>query len=193
MKLRKIVHNYTMIIDEYTDIFARFLETIPEYNDKLAENYTPQALMLTKHLSFDCLFSQDNEVVAFCGVFNNGRYPDEVQRILNRTYINPKFRNYTLSGPGPIWSCTQHIVPYQLQQYDIKTAFVSVEGRKGKSFLQRWIQRAPSRDSEWKLSKRLYQVSDARNKGCYQYIAYSGDLWTDDSVTLEEWYDLPEK
>lgn len=188
MKLRKIVNNQEIIDSKYTEILLRYLPNITE--DKLAENYQLSNLMLNKHLSFDCIFTQDDEIVAFCGIFNGGRYPENVHRILNRTYVSPIYRNNALNGG---YFCTQHILPYQLQQYNLDTVFVSVEGRKGYPYLQQWVKHAPARDSIWRVSDKLYQVSDARNQGCYQYIAVNGDFWTDDTVTYEEWMLLPGK
>jgi len=193
MKIIKVIDHGQFIINDYSDILFDEIDKLAKSDDKLADNYKMENLQLRKHLSFDAAFTNNNELIAFCGIFNGGRYPDGIYRILNRTYVSPKFRIKGLRGG---FFCTKNILTHQLNQYKdlISTAFVSVEELKGKSYLTAWIANAPPfNNSKWILSDGFVQVSNAHNKGCYQYIAYNGTLWTDDIIDKEAWLALPEK
>lgn len=59
----------------------------------LAENYSVDRLVVADHDTFVVLRDKSTgQCIGFGGVYNNGRYPDQIGRFLNRTYIFPEFR-----------------------------------------------------------------------------------------------------
>jgi hypothetical protein len=158
---------------------------------KFASNYSRQRLQLENHLSFDALVLGD-EVVTWAGLYNGGRFPPGVFRVMNRLYISPKFRSPTCAYRP---YARLKILPFQVHRYQsrIKRLIMSREGPSARYFLRRWVKyNAP--DSDWKITDRMIQVAPAEERSCFQFIAYkdySEIEWNPRSLTPAEWKALP--
>ncbi|MCJ8277221.1 MAG: hypothetical protein HRT44_03830 [Bdellovibrionales bacterium] len=164
-------------------------KTIAEGTDKYALNYQFHKLELKRHKAFDLLLNQEGEIAGWCGLFNGGRYPDGVFRIMNRLYLDPKYRK-------PFFA------PYTRQLYfqqkercadSIKLLFLSRNELKGKYHVKRWAK-YNSGEEGWKVSDQLVKVAKGEDQMSYQYIAYKEYKpveWNLRSVTEEEWLKLP--
>lgn len=185
-----IVTNNKICCDsKWINLIKKECDSIAKSNDSLAKNYTWDNLQVEKHKSFDILVHND-EIVSWCGLFNGGRYPTGIYRIMNRLYLNPKYRNKKY----PAYA--RHILyPYQrsVHKDDIKMLFLSRDGLAGKYHNLRWIKYS-SGEEGWTLSDYMIQVCNAEKKGCYQYISYKNfsdvnmlDMWNPKSISEEEW------
>lgn len=176
---------------EWKDRFLAGIEEIQNLDDPKAANYLPENFGFEKHLRIDLLMgydeNQDAHLMGFCGVFNGGRFPEGVYRILNRAYVFPNFRSPKFAA-----LLSQYVLPKQIEEEKEKLKFIFVSREKpwGKNFLADWVTHfAP--DSEWKVSEKMYQVvPKGWRKGCFQYIAYrefEPSLWKPEKIDEKTW------
>lgn len=151
-----------------------------------------QRLELDKHEQFDLIINNENkDIMAWCGLFNGGRYPNGVFRIMNRLYINNDYRSKYFNPFTRIL--------YWAQRYrsrdKIKLLFLSREGEKGKRLVQNWVKRGAS-ENGWKVSDDLIKVANGADKSSYQFIAYkffdNKLIWNPPFISLSEWKELKE-
>lgn len=165
------------------------LKTIQDGKHRTSENYSLDRMELDKHLTFDLLVNNQDEIISFAGLLNGGRYPDGIYRVLNRTWVAEEYRVNHASFP---FLTSRFILSEQIARHrpQLKLIFVSRERLAGRLFLKRWCRQQP-RDEEWQLSQKLIQVvPEVEKKSCYQYICFRnlcGVEWTPKSVTPEQW------
>lgn len=162
---------------------------ISKSGDKYAANYSFEHLELFKHKAFDVLVDSSGELVGWCGLFNGGRYPEGVFRIMNRLYLRPEYRS---SFFKPI---TRELYRRQVGRHraGIRMLFLSRNELKGKYHLKRWIKYGAGEEG-WKLSDGLVQVSPTHRQPGFQYIAYkkwSPVDWPLRMISEDEWTELP--
>lgn len=135
------------------------------------ENYT-HSLHIEEHLIFTMgLNMESHELIGFSGVYNGGRYPKGVYRILNRTFTNPKYRAH---GKMPVFHSTC-IFPHHFDylKTHAKVLFFSREGFAEKSIrrvcqsLKHWTK------TDWIQPKGFYKVATGKRKANYQKAAYA--------------------
>jgi len=162
----------------------------------LWENY--QNIDITEYEAM-IINTRDDVPAAFHGVYNNGRWPDNVSRICNRAYINPYFR---LRGQG--LEITADNIKYVLGLYPLwkkDVLFISrgvqydnpkVSWKKFQKFAEFVIART---GFDLVYDNKLYQCCGSECKECYQFA-----LWYDPknirhtldikSITQQEWKNL---
>lgn len=143
---------------------------------------------------------RDGIPAAFHGIYNNGRWPDNVSRFCNRAYINPYFRDL---GQGLEITCKN--IKYVLDNYN--------QWNKDVLFISRGVQYDNAQVSWRKFQKfcnflidktgynliyddRLYQCCPSACKDCYQFC-----VWFDPknlknalnihNISIEDWALLP--
>lgn len=175
LKRIQIVKNNSAV-NEQSEWISRFLKKayeISKSDDPKAQNYSEKNLDLLNHLSFDLLAIDDN-IIAFCGIYNGHRFPTGVFRILNRCYVAPDHRVKKLGNFSQLNS--QKLLPIQLQEFqqEIKLGFASREGINGHLFLEKWS--SLQKNLHWTVSDHLYHVAPQSNKStAFQHICYYGD------------------
>jgi hypothetical protein len=157
--------------------------------DRYAANYSFSRLELTKHKAFDVLLYK-GEIAGWCGLFNGGRYPEGVFRIMNRLYLNPKYRG---SFFRPY---TRKLYFDQVRRHraDIRMLFLSRNHLKGKFHVRRWAKYGAGEEG-WTVSDGLVKVAPAENQLCYQYISYRKYApvdWPERQISEADWRRLPE-
>lgn len=176
----------------------KYLEQLQEYikdsADTYSNNYTFKHLHLEQHLALDCLVDNHDKIFALAGVFNGGRYPDGVYRVLNRLWARSDYRT---GASSPFLS--QTFLPEQLKEFEeiIDVAFVSIQGQKGKKFLNNtWQKIAPKWGIGWRTFPLIVKVSPSVRKAGYQYVSYTSKrnivIWPTAGITEEEYNNLPD-
>jgi len=162
----------------------------------LWENYQKIDLKTYDHMIVNV---RDGIPAAFHGIYNNGRWPNNVSRFCNRAYINPQFRDL---GQG--LEITHKNIKYVLDNYD----------RWGKDvlFISRGVQYDNAKISWKKFQKfceflikntgynltyddKLYQCCPTNCKDCYQFC-----VWYDPknikntlnihNISIDQWAEL---
>ncbi len=178
-------------------VLRNFYDTLAEIHcsrDSKRSNYTQDALDLTGHALFDLAVDENKNIGTFCGVYNGGRYPAGVYRLLNRVYVTPHFRN---RHGLHMALATKYLLPAQYEEICDRSdlVFVSREGALGRESLGRWL-RVHWGHSAWRVHPRYVQVvPGVRNKRTFQAIAYQCIRKTDwffEELDDAEWQMLPE-
>lgn len=177
----------------------KYLEQVQEHvlnsNDIYKNNYTIKNLKLEGHLALDCLVDNNDKIFALCGIFNGGRYPPGVYRVLNRLWAREDMRTGS-------WSpfLTKSFLPDHLKEFNdiLKVIFVSIQGEKGKKILSNfWLKtQAPQWGTGWKMYPKIVKVAPCEQKSCYQYVVYNSKIpgdncWPVTGITLEDYDKLP--
>jgi hypothetical protein len=184
--------NNGQVVSEWITPLEKLLQKISSGEDRLAQNYSLQNMKLAEHLSFDILLNEKNEIISFAGVYNGGRYPEGVYRVLNRTWVH---EDYRVSHGAFLYLTSKCILPVQLERLksELKLVFVSRERLTGRRFLHKWVQHQEQPEL-WKVSEDLVQVvPNVEKKSCYQYIcvrSFAPVEWVAKSVTPDLWQKL---
>jgi len=163
---------------------------------ELWENY--QKINLDDYIAM-IVYLQDGIPGAFHGVYNNGRWPDNVARIGNRAYIAPHLReqkNGFLIAAKNIkfaldnydkWGKDVLFMSKPMQYNNVETSW-----KKFQMYSKWWTK---STGYEWVCDDRIYQSCPAECKDCYQFCT-----WYDPknlkntldikSLEAKEWYNL---
>ena len=185
-----LIENNTLVGDEkYFNMVESECEKIVVSSDKYAENYSFKRLDLFGHKAFDILVNNDSKLVGWCGLYNGGRYPEGIFRIMNRLYIAPDYReNYF----NPI---TRSLYFDQRKRHEpsIKMLFLSRNEKKGRLHVKKWVK--DCKEEGWSVSDNLVKVANCEKKACYQYIAYKKMVdidWPHDELAYDKWLLLDE-
>ena len=162
-----------------------------DLSHRLWKNY--QTINLTDYEHMIVNF-RDGKPAAFHGIFNKGRWPENVSRFCNRAYITPYFRNL---GQG--LEITSNNIKFVLDQYynwgkDI--LFISrgvqydnpeISWRKFDKFCKFVIK---STGYQLTYDNRLYQCCPTACKDCYQFCVWYNpkDIAVNiHNISIEEW------
>jgi hypothetical protein len=159
----------------------------------LWENY--QNIDITQYETMVVTTCEDRPA-SFQGIYNRGRWPENVSRFCNRAYINPYFRN---QGHG--LEITWRNINYTLDNYNkwnkdvlfisrgVQYDNVEVSWLKFKKFCQFLIEKT---GYNLQFDDKLYQCCPKLCKDCYQFC-----VWYDPkdlrksleiaSVSKEQW------
>jgi hypothetical protein len=190
---RIIIKRPNFFDKEWSDKIIKYLSEAPDFafSGKI-DNYRKR-LNIEEHFAFDLIIGPNEEIITFCGIYNNGRYPDGVFRILNRTFVAPEYRYHLKKFSG---ITSQLILKEQLQELasDLKYIFISREGVRADQFLNFWVKNfAPVGD--WEVSKEYVQVvPGCMKKSCFHLIAFrkGSDInWNPQRISKEKWLELP--
>ena len=182
------------VVSEWIVPLETLLHKISKSSDRLALNYSLENMSLKEHLSFDILLNQVNEIISFAGVYNGGRYPEGVYRILNRTWVR---EDYRVKHGAFAYLTSKYILPAQFERLKnkLKVVFVSRERLTGRRFLLKWVQHQPD-FSVWTVSDQFVQVVPGiEKKSCYQYIcsrAFADADWKPNKISSSQWERLIE-
>ena len=178
---------------EWRAPLLKLLERISQSSHRMAGNYRLENIDLAGHLSFDLLVNGKNEIVSFAGVYNGGRYPEGVFRILNRAWVEETLR--VQHGAFPFLT-SRLILPVQLENLkkELKVVFVSRDRPSAKFFLRKWRLQQPE-PAQWQISEKMvHVVPEVDRAGCYQYICYrklQPVEWHPVEITESEWAKKP--
>jgi hypothetical protein len=185
------------IVDESSPVWAELYAIAQEDKSHwLWENYQKINLADYEHMIVNI---RDGKPAAFHGIYNNGRWPDNVSRFCNRAYINPYFRDLKQG-----LEITHRNIKFVLDNYDY--------WGKDALFISRGVQYDNAEISFKKFQKfcdflikttgypliyddLLYQCCNDHCKDCYQFC-----VWYDpynqkkslkiNTVTIEQWGSL---
>ena len=140
----------------------------------LWENYQKINLAEYEHMVLDVI---DNEPAFFHGIYNNGRWPANVSRICNRSYMHPKFRkagigldiigrNITfLLDSYPRWGKDVLFISRGVQYNN-----VSVTWKKFEKFVE--YLRKYTGYNDLVYDDRMYQCCPSACRDCYQFCVW---------------------
>lgn len=96
-------------------------------NHRNASNYYDLDKKIHKFDSFEILYD-DEKIVAFSGLWNNGSFPKNIARSSTRTYYHPDYRNK--GGARKVRWSEDYFIPYEVNraiELGYEYAFISIE------------------------------------------------------------------
>lgn len=182
----------------------REFEDIREYclseQNWLSENYTKENLKIEDHQGYCVVFDKTNgEPTIMGGVFNDGRYPNYVARILNRLYVFPKYRtNASTMIDGCIMVHQRLTLPLiAANNFDLYFTTMQNRNKPSKGWWQIWkrAMQAGSNDF-WKEKDGYIQGCPWNVQKCWQNFVYheitegSFNRWNPEILDHDQWLKL---
>lgn len=152
-------------------------------NHRNAKNYYNLDQVVDKFDSFEIIYD-DNNIVAFSGLWNNGHYPNNTVRCSTRTYYHPDYRNRG-SKRNVRWS-EDWFIPYEVDkaiQLGYEYAFISIELLMRRRSMQDLVNYI-SKDRNWILHDNMCNTCRQHNdtgkfigvnkdSNCWQNVCYT--------------------
>ena len=187
------IHDYKVIqssTPEWEEIYAVAQQ---DTEHLLWENY--QTIKLEEY-DYMILYMNNNTPAGFHGIYNNGRWPENISRICNRAYLAPYYRKL---GEGPeITSNNIKFVLDNYNQWDKDVLFISrgvqydnvgITWRKFEKFCK-FLEKTVGHKLVY--DNYLYQCCSTECKDCYQFCVWYDPKGLKNSldinrITQEEW------
>ena len=162
----------------------------------LRKNYTKESLIIEEHLGYGVVYKiSTGEPMCMGGLYHDPLYPADTARMLNRTYIFPKFRSNSISGFTLACKiCHQHLVLPLINKNNFKCYFITMQNRdkETKGWWDVWkLAMDRAGDGYWQPGAGYVQTKDVNVQKCWQNYVYSGNF-TLPTITHEQWLRLPE-
>ena len=163
-------HNLTSSTELWKEIYHIAKE---DHSHLLWENY--QNIDLSQYETM-VVTTCDDIPASFQGIYNNGRWPENVSRFCNRAYINPYFRNL---GQG--LEITWRNIKYTLDNYErwnkdvlfisrgVQYNNVEISYKKFQKFCEFLIEKT---GYDLYYDDKLYQCCPMLCKDCYQFCVW---------------------
>ena len=164
-------------IKDWVEDFEKVRSQILKSQDSNKHNYTFERFDLHKQEEITVVYWK-GEIVAFSSLYRNeGYYPEDISRVLNRMWKAPKIR----------FLAFHYIIPFTMLSIQLskaislkKTAvFISLEGKR--NWLKALTAYLKEKDERWIYCEKQYKVAPGEDESCWQNIAY---------LPLKQGYDL---
>jgi hypothetical protein len=134
------------------------------------------------------------------GVFNDGRYPANVAKQINRLYTFPEFRmKHTDMTDGFRVTCSLIDALEAVNNYDVYLITMQNRPRGGKRWWDTWVKHMDiASNSKWTLGTGYIQTCNAQVQKCWQnYVYYETKAgaftkWNPAIINDEGWASMPE-
>ena len=162
----------------------------------LRKNYTVDSLIIEEHLGYGVVYkTSTGEPMVMGGLYQDPSYPSNTARMLNRTYIFPKFRSSSLRGLALAYRiCHEQLIFPLMKQNNFDCYFITMQNRdkETKGWWEVW-KRAMSLASNdyWTAGEGYIQTKNVNVQKCWQNFVYHGPL-TMPTITHDNWVSLPE-
>lgn len=181
--------------------FEEVRELCLQEDNWLRYNYTKENLILEQHTGYGVVYqTSTGKPMVMGGVFNNGRYPKNIAKQINRLYTFPEFRmKNTDMTDGFRVTCSLIDALEKVNQYDIYLITMQNRNRCGKRWWDTWIHHMDkASNGKWLLRQGYIQTCPWMVQKCWQNFVYCEmqkglfDEWNPKIIFEEEWQLLPE-
>lgn len=188
-----------------------YYESCPEFEEArelclqednwLRYNYTKENLMVEQHTGYGVVYqTSTGKPMVMGGVFNDGRYPKNVAKQINRLYTFPEFRmKHTDMTDGFRVTCSLIDALEKVNNYEVYLITMQNRQRGGKRWWDTWVHHMDiASNSKWTLGQGYIQTCPWMVQKCWQnYVYYetrkgSFNEWNPKIIFEEEWQSLPE-
>jgi hypothetical protein len=200
-------HRYD-IIDTHIKIYY---ESNPEFEEIrklclsednwLRYNYTKENLVIEHHTGYGVVYqTSTGKPMVMGGVFNDGRYPKNVAKQINRLYTFPEFRmKHTDMTDGFRVTCSLIDALEKVNDYEVYLITMQNRNRGGKRWWDTWVHHMDiASNRKWTLINGYIQTCPWMVKKCWQNFVYCETVpgafnsWNPILITDEEWHSMPE-
>ena len=167
----------------------------------LRKNYTKENLVIEQHTGYGVVYQKSTgKPMVMGGVFNDGRYPKNVAKQINRLYTFPDFRmKHTDMTDGFRVTCSLIDALEKVNTYEVYLITMQNRPRGGKRWWDTWVQHMDlASNSKWTLGKGYIQTCPWMVQNCWQNFVYYETVskaftaWNPTTITDEEWQNMPE-
>lgn len=184
-----------------TPEFEKVRELCLEEDNWLRYNYTKENLVVEQHTGYGVVYqTSTGKPMVMGGVFNDGRYPNNVAKMINRLYTFPEFRmKHTDMTDGFRVTCSLIDKLVSLNSYEVYLITMQNRNRGGKRWWDTWRHHMDiASNNKWQFKEGYIQTCPWNVQKCWQNFVYfetvSGafDSWNPTIITDEDWYKMPE-
>jgi hypothetical protein len=170
-------------------------------NNWLRSNYTNENLVVEQHTGYGVVYQKSTgKPMVMGGVFNDGRYPPNVAKQINRLYTFPDFRmKHTDMTDGFRVTCSLIDALEAVNNYDVYLITMQNRPRGGKRWWDTWVKHMDiASNSKWTLGKGYIQTCNAQVQKCWQNYVYCETRqgafieWDPDIIDDNGWVGIPE-
>ena len=188
-----------------------YYETSPEFEEIrniclqednwLKQNYTKENLIIEQHTGYGVVFqTSTGKPMVMGGVFNDGRYPKNVAKMINRLYTFPDFRmKFTDMTDGFRVTCSLIDKLIEINNYDLYLITMQNRHRGGKRWWDTWVRHMDiASNSKWTLGSGYIKTCNANVQKCWQNYVYletkvnAFDDWNPNIIDDQVWQSLEE-
>jgi hypothetical protein len=172
-----------------------------EENNWLQKNYTKENLILEQHTGYGVVYQKSTgKPMVMGGVFNDGRYPKNVAKQINRLYTFPEFRmKHTDMTDGFRVTCSLIDALEAVNTYEVYLITMQNRPRGGKRWWDTWVKHMDiAGNGKWTLGSGYIQTCNAQVQKCWQNYVYcetkTGAFknWNPAIINDEGWAIMPE-
>jgi hypothetical protein len=173
-----------------------------EEDNWLSDNYTVENLIVEDHNGYAVAYTIDtNEPVMMAGVYNNGRYPSNVGRMVNRLYMFPKFRSTPVDMIDGFVMAHERIIYPLMQINSFDCYFITMQNRAkpSKGWWEVWKRSMQAASNNyWQEADGYVQSCPWPVKKCYQNFVYKDIVpgafanWNPSVIDHDTWLTLEE-
>ena len=176
------------------------LECLEEDN-WLRKNYTKENLILEQHSGYGVVYQKSTgKPMVMGGVFNDGRYPKNVAKQVNRLYTFPEFRlKHTDMTEGFRVACILIDALEKVNTYDIYLITMQNRPRAGKRWWDTWVKHMDiASNGKWTLGAGYIQTCPWPVQKCWQNFVYHEKTpnafakWNPPIIDHCQWESMPE-
>jgi hypothetical protein len=189
---------YHTIFTKSNDKFEQVRQACLQEDNWLRHNFLPENFDLNNYNGYSVIFDKDtDEPVAMAGLFNPGRYPDNVAQHLHREYLFPKYRRKTYAGLVSGFALyNEHIVKPLNELNNFNVYFVAMQNRykkRSKGYWQVFSGALCEGMPGWRLGQGYLQTCPANVQKCWQnYVYFEKEPglfndWQKKIMSQEEW------
>ena len=193
---------YHKIYFESCDEFEKVREICLQENNWLRNNYTKENLIIEQHSGFTVIYdSETHKPVLMGGVYNNNKFPSNVARMGNRSYLFPEYRRsrHNMSETYDIFH-NRIIMPLiEINNYDVYIITMQNRQRKNNGWwklLKKMLRTASN--GMWSEPEGYIQSCPHMVQKCWQNFVYyearpgAFKEWNPKIMLDPEWLQMPE-
>lgn len=167
-----LTDTHVKIYYESNSEFEEVRDLCLQEDNWLRHNYTHENLKIEEHSGYGVLYqTSTGKPMVMAGIFNDGRYPSNVAKQINRLYTFPDFR-MTASDMTDGFRCTCKLIDALEEVNDYEVYLITMQNRPGrpnKGFWKVWCKHMEiASNNAWTLGQGYIQTCPWNVQKCWQ-------------------------
>lgn len=190
---------YHKIYYETCDEFEKVRAICLEEDNWLRSNYTKENLVIEDHKGYVVVYDSETHVpIVMGGLFNDGRWPAHIGRMLNRAYVFPHMRRRSVAQLINGYEFLHHHMIFPLMAVNDYTCYFITMQNRDKKPTKRWwdlwkMTMNAASNNYWTEAPGYVQACPHMVQKCWQNFIYKElkpGTFTLPTITQEEWAKL---
>lgn len=197
-----LTDTYVKIYYESNPEFEEIRELCLSEDNWLKHNYTKENLIIEEHTGYGVLYQKSTgKPMVMGGVFNDGRYPANVAKQINRLYTFPDFRMKATDMTDG-FRCTCKLIDALEEVNTYEVYLITMQNRPGrtnKGFWKVWCKHMDvASNGAWTLGDGYIQTCPWNVQKCWQNFVWQEKRvgafleWAPKTITHNTWQELEE-